>query len=332
MLLWLLVVALSFIPALIYASIIYWLDRFEQEPKRLLIGVFTWGAVVATGGAIIYSILFEVPLSFFLDETALDLAGSVLVAPIVEESLKGLAVLIIYWVARREFDSILDGIVYAGITALGFAATENVLYLGVMLSEEGVVGMLALFVLRVVLGGWGHAVYTAWIGIGLAIARSSHSLFVRLAAPFCGWVLAVSLHALHNGMASLLASEGLGGFVAMLLVDWFGWAVMLGIIIWAILREQRWMKVYLQEEVQMQLISPQQYLTASSVAKQFRARMSSLFSPHAKATKRFYRLCGELAQKKHQLASFGEEGGNSIIIMNLRREIAEIARQPIQTA
>lgn len=331
MLLWLLVVALSFIPALIYASIIYWLDRFEREPKRLLFGVFTWGAIVATGGAIIYSILFEVPLSFFLDETDLDLAGSVLIAPIVEESLKGLAVVIIYWVARREFDSILDGIVYAGITALGFAATENVLYLGSTLAEEGLGGMLVLFVLRVILGGWGHAVYTAWIGIGLALARSSQSIFIKIAAPFAGWVIAVALHALHNGMASLLASEGLEGFGVMLLVDWFGWAVMLGIVIWAILREQRWMKVYLQEEVQMQLISPQQYQTASSVAKQFRARMGSLFSPQAKATKRFYRLCGELAQKKHQLARFGDEGGNTIIISNLRKQIAELAQQPIQT-
>ena len=48
-----------------------------------------------------------------------------MIAPIIEESLKGLAVLLVFLLFRKEFDSILDGIVYAAITALGFAATEN---------------------------------------------------------------------------------------------------------------------------------------------------------------------------------------------------------------
>jgi hypothetical protein len=38
-------------------------------------------------------------------------------------------VLAVFLFFRNEFDSLLDGIVYGGITALGFAATENVLYL-----------------------------------------------------------------------------------------------------------------------------------------------------------------------------------------------------------
>ncbi len=40
----LLSVALSFGITFLYAVIIYWLDRYEKELKRLLLGVFLWGA------------------------------------------------------------------------------------------------------------------------------------------------------------------------------------------------------------------------------------------------------------------------------------------------
>lgn len=33
----------GFIPCFFFAAILYWLDRYEKEPKLLLIGVFLWG-------------------------------------------------------------------------------------------------------------------------------------------------------------------------------------------------------------------------------------------------------------------------------------------------
>lgn len=328
----LVIILLSFVPALLYASIVYWLDRYEKEPKRLLIGVFLWGAFVATTGAIIYSVLLEAPLSLFLDEMSADLAGSVLIAPLVEESLKGIAVLLVFLIFRREFDSILDGIVYASITALGFAATENVLYLSSAFGDDGAGGLLALFVLRVILGGWGHAVYTSWTGIGLALSRISRNGFVKVVAPIAGWCIAVFLHGLHNGMASVLANQGLGGLGATLLVDWLGWAVMLIVVVWAIRREQRWNTLYLREELDGRLISADQYRTACSAWAQTQARMSALFAGQYRTTSRFYQICGELAQKKHQFATHGDEGGNRAIIESLRSDLARLAPAPVRTA
>ena len=46
-------IILGFIPTLFYASIIYFLDRYEKEPLPLLGAVFTWGAVVAAAGAFV---------------------------------------------------------------------------------------------------------------------------------------------------------------------------------------------------------------------------------------------------------------------------------------
>ena len=62
-------------------------------------------------------------------EAISEFATGSLVARPVEESFKGMAVLLVYLIVRREFDSILDGIIYAGIVALGFAATENSYYI-----------------------------------------------------------------------------------------------------------------------------------------------------------------------------------------------------------
>lgn len=318
----LIAVLLSFIPAFFYAAIVYWLDRFEKEPRRLLLGAFSWGAVVATLGALVWTSVLEYSVQALTRDAALaELTGTALLAPLVEESLKGIAIVIIFLAVPYEFDSVLDGIVYGAITALGFAATENVLYLYFSGYQEGDYGaMMTLFVLRVVLGGWGHAVYTAWTGIGLAVARLRQGWAVKLGAPFLGWCVAVFLHATHNGMAALLGeSLGVAGLGATLIVDWMGWLVALGMIIWALLRERSWMITYLREEVEHGIINAAQYRTACSIRGQLGARMRGQKIRH------FYQTCAELAQKKHQLITVGDEGGNSIRIAQLRAELGQLA-------
>ena len=44
---------IGFASSLLFAYILYWLDRYEKEPLLLLGGVFLWGAVVAAGSAFI---------------------------------------------------------------------------------------------------------------------------------------------------------------------------------------------------------------------------------------------------------------------------------------
>ena len=112
-----------------------WLDRFEAEPTRLLAFAFGWGALVASAGALVLN-TSSVLLLRQVGQDPLTVA-SVGIAPVVEETLKGTAVLLILVFRRREFDGIVDGMVYAGICAAGFAFAENVLYLGRAFSEGG---------------------------------------------------------------------------------------------------------------------------------------------------------------------------------------------------
>lgn len=325
----LLALLLSFVPALCCAALVYWLDRYEKEPRILLGAVFGWGAVIAVIGAVVaQGVLEGVMTAAGSSEQATDFAGMALFAPVTEESLKGIAVLLVFLVLRREFDSVLDGIVYAAVVALGFGATENLFYLYGKYTESGMEGMLGLFILRIVMGIWDHPFYTAFIGIGLAVSRWSRSALVSWAAPPIGWCAALGFHGLHNTLATL--SEGtpeLGGL--MFLVDWSGWLFMSLLIFILIRREGRLVDAHLREEMESGRLSPSQYRTASSSWARTGARLRALFHGRMAATRRFYQVCGELAHKKEQLARLGDEGCNTALVEKLRAELAGLSNQAV---
>lgn len=315
----------GFVPMFFFAWFVYWLDRYEKEPKILLAGVFIWGAVVAAGAAFIINTMFGLGVYLFTgSEAVTDLTTGSLIAPIVEESLKGFAVLIVFLIFRREFDSILDGIIYASIAALGFAATENVFYIYQYgFTEGGYEGLFGLVFIRVFLVGWQHPFYTAFTGIGLATTRLSRIKLVKFIAPLLGWTAAVITHSVHNTLATLLS--GVTGFVFGTILDWGGWFIMFLVIVLAIFREQRNISRQLQEEVKLGVITPAQYRSASSAFAQSLARFSALTSGCYRATNRFYQVCAELAHKKQQRITLGEERGNTVIIERLRAELSRLA-------
>jgi RsiW-degrading membrane proteinase PrsW (M82 family) len=314
----------GFVPMFLFAGFINWLDRYEKEPKALLGAAFTWGVVIAGGGAYIINTVLGMGVYIMTGSPgATDFATASIIAPIVEESLKGLAVLVVFFLFRREFDSILDGIIYAGITALGFAAIENVLYIyerGYL--ESGWEGLWTLVFIRVILVGWQHPFYTAFIGIGLAIARMNRNFLIKIIAVIGGFATAVFTHAFHNTFGGLIG--GFEGLAIGTFVDWVGWFLMLIFIIWMIVHERNILKRQLYAEVKNGLISPTQYRTAMSFA-QTGARLNALSSGNYRATSRFYQVCGELAHKKEQLVKVGDEKGNLAIIEKLRDELTQLA-------
>jgi RsiW-degrading membrane proteinase PrsW (M82 family) len=311
--------------SLLFAYILFWLDRYEKEPLPLLGGVFLWGAIVAAGSAFIINTTLGIGIFAVTgSEAATDIATGSIVAPLVEEILKGLAVLIVFLIFRREFDSVLDGIIYAGVAALGFAAVENTYYIySYGYQESGWTGLVFLAFVRIILVGWQHPFYTAFFGIGLAVARMNKNWAVKIIAPLLGLAVAMFTHAFHNTMAVFLS--GLEGLAIGTLVDWTGLAVMFCILIWATWREQKNIKLYLSAEVKAGTITPTHFRTATSAWLQMFARLASLFTGKFGKTKRFYQVCGEYAHKRYQYAKLGDEGGNMAILQNLRAEMTALA-------
>ncbi len=311
----------GFVPMFLFAAFVYWLDRYEKEPKALLGAAFFWGVVIAAGGAFIINTAFGVGIYIFTgSEGAAEVGTTSVIAPIVEEILKGIAVVIVFLIFRREFDSILDGIIYGGIVGLGFAATENTIYIyrnGYL--EGGWNGLFLLVFIRVFLVGWMHAFFTAFTGIGLAVSRVNKNILIKVIAPLAGITMAMTIHAFHNTFGGLVG--GLEGLAAGTFIDWIGWAFMFGFIIWMIAQERNIVKRQLQEEVASGLISSAQYQRALSPW----TMSSAIFS--GRATSRFYQVCGELSHKKEQLAKVGDESGNAAIVDSLRAELKSLAPQ-----
>lgn len=224
------------LPLGIVLPAVLWLDRFEAEPARYLVTAFLWGACVATAGSLILntsSLLLIAEVAG--NDQARDVAA-VVVAPVVEETLKGLGVLLALLLRRREFDGVVDGIVYAATCAAGFAFAENVLYLGRGWDEYGVSGLAVVLVTRGLFGPFAHPMFTACTGVGLGIAAMRSRGALRYLAPVAGLLLAMSLHAFWNA-AALLGADGALTAYFLLQVPLFLAAT--GFAIWARRREGR---------------------------------------------------------------------------------------------
>lgn len=191
-------VLLGLVPLVIVLPVLAWLDRVEPEPLYARIHSVLWGATVA--GIVSGLVNTAVDIGF---GTA---TAAVVSAPLIEEATKGLG---IAWAVRRhELDSVLDGIVYAGWVALGFAVVENFLYF-VQADQDGF--LIQVFILRAVLTPFAHPLFTSWIGlaIGIAVVRRQSIL----AHSLWGYALAVACHAAWNGSLTIAERTGNGAWV-----------------------------------------------------------------------------------------------------------------------
>ncbi|MBL8929420.1 MAG: PrsW family intramembrane metalloprotease [Kineosporiaceae bacterium] len=196
---------LAAVPTFPVIATFLWLDRYEAEPAHLLAFAFAWGAGVATLAALLINTASVDAITAAGGDPTL---GAVFVAPLTEEFFKGLAVLLILLIRRREFDGIVDGIVYAGMAGIGFAFVENILYLGRTLGDGGA-ATAAVFILRCVVSPFAHPLFTGAIGVGLGIASRTRNVLVAILAPVLGFLGAVLLHGAWN----LSASSGFNGFL-----------------------------------------------------------------------------------------------------------------------
>jgi protease PrsW len=311
-------IGISFGASFLFAYILYWLDLYEKEPLLLLGGVFAWGVIVAAGGAFIINTIIGVGIFVVTgSEIATNLTTSAVIAPVIEEILKGLAVVLVFLIFKHEFDSILDGIIYAGVTALGFAAAENAYYIYVYgFAEEGWQGFRSLALIRLGLVGWQHPFYTAFVGIGLALARLNRNVIVKLISPALGLGAAIAAHALHNLLATLFQSPG--GILFTTALDWLGWLLMLGFVILVMFVERHKIKKYLQLEVERGTLTKDQFESTYAIFKIIGERIKAIFKGKYFITTRFYRTAAELALKKDIKERLGEEPVRGAGIQDLR--------------
>jgi protease PrsW len=296
--LWGLLVGIVFgaLPVPFYVALALWLDRYEKEPAWMLAGTFIWGATVAVFFAFIFNTINSVIFSSLFGSGAGDILGGVVSAPIVEESAKGLALFILYWWKKDEFDGVVDGVIYAAMVGLGFAMSENFLYYGRTFAEGGIEGSIFVFVLRGLISPFAHPLFTSMTGIGLGLARQSSNGFVKFAAPVIGLLTAMMLHSLWNFSSIPLGLVGFLGTYLLVMVP-----ALIGVLIMVFLglrREGQVIRYYLTPELQSGLITRQQYDALGSVGGRIGSSFRALGSDGLggwRANARFSQAATELA-------------------------------------
>lgn len=230
----------ALLPVGVVFAAIVWIDRWEPEPPILMLGAFLWGAGGATACALLLNDAVLGLESVFLGTSEHLFFERAVMAPLVEEGAKALFVVALWLWRRSEFSGMVDGIVYAGLTAAGFAFTENILYFGKAFAEGGLGsvggGVVAVFILRGLLAPFSHPLFTAMVGIGIGVASRSTTTAQRLLWPGLGYLAAVVLHGVWNASTLLGGVEFLNSYFLIMVPIFIGtgWLVS-----WQRKREQR---------------------------------------------------------------------------------------------
>ena len=169
---WILAWVLLAIYAVPIAILVYRLDLYEREPIALAAAAFAWGALGATGLSI-QAAGWNDALAAWFGADAAATWGPALVTPVIEELLKAAGLVLLVFIARDEFDDMMDGFVYGALAGLGFAVVEDVVYFMAVFGGTPS-GVIEGFSLRVLASGvYGHVLYTALVGMAIGVLAST---------------------------------------------------------------------------------------------------------------------------------------------------------------
>jgi RsiW-degrading membrane proteinase PrsW (M82 family) len=262
---------LAFIPVVVCTSIVLLIDRVDPEPPWALALAFLWGASISIFGARVVNGTVGLVASSVAGEGAAELLGTILSAPIAEEALKGLGLLIVLLALRKEFDGVVDGIVYACIIGLGFSMVEDMSYYCRAVTDSGVEDGIRCFVHRGILSPFGHSLFTAMTGIGCGIARARRRGPLVWMAPMLGYVGAVLLHATWNGVAVAAeffeyADAWYAGYVLGWVPAFLCFFVAVG---FCLSHERTILRDQLREELRLGVLSAEEYSILVSPRRRF---------------------------------------------------------------
>lgn len=239
-------ILLSLLAAVIPASVltwaIWWSDRYEREPLRLLVAAFTWGAIPAIVLALIFELILGAPFSE--DLLSGQLAQTAMIAPIVEELIKGIALLGLMFFSRAEIDDVLDGMVYGALVGVGFAMTENFLY---FLNANTGGDLILLVLLRSFVFGLNHILYTSIFGAAVGFAVQKRNKGVQIIVLTAGILLAIGAHTFHN-FSMVMSNQFWPLFFMSFLLSWGGAFIMLVIVLASLQRERHIIQHYLDND------------------------------------------------------------------------------------
>ncbi|GAA1693938.1 PrsW family intramembrane metalloprotease [Fodinicola feengrottensis] len=186
-----------------------WVSRWAREPRRWLLAALLWGAGFGALASIPIESGAQWMVRMTLGQAAADTAYPLLIAPLTEEGLKGLFLVGLLMFCRRRITDLVDCITYVGVAAVGFAATENILYLGGPVGKflagpmtAATVGPLVIpLVLRMVFLPFIHPLFTSLVAVGVTIAITRRNPVARISWVVLGYLAASLCHGVWDWTA-----------------------------------------------------------------------------------------------------------------------------------
>lgn len=314
--------------AVLFVWFFHWLERYRREWIYLFGCVFGWGIVTGAFAALFLALAVPWGMAFHLESEAFEVPRRFLfLAPAVEEGLKALAILAVMLMFRREFSYLPEGMVYGGVIAAGFAASQNVFYFyNVGYVEGGLAGLLAVFVQRGLLGGFTAVLCGAGIGAGLAWAQRRPKRWQRWHTAVTLWTGVYLCHIFRNGLVLLIGQQlGLQPLTAGAVVDLTAWVVAGALALGLLRGEYHRFLECLRREVEEGWLKPEQ---AELLKRRFwKARLQMLLPLWQDRTCRVIFLFSELAQQQLVAGETVRGSDGQVLSQRLHQELAKLVSQ-----
>jgi len=201
-------ILLAIAPVFFIIVYIYLKDKYEKEPKRLLFYNFLLGSVVSI---IVTTILYYI-INIFLplpDEHSItqQFIKAFFVVGLTEEFSKYITVRY-YAQPKSAFNEPFDGIVYAVLVSMGFAATENISYV--------IQGGYQTALVRALTAVPAHATFAILMGYYMGKAKFSKN---RIGLNLTGLLLAIIFHGSYDFFLFIDFVPGIwtGAFISLII-------------------------------------------------------------------------------------------------------------------
>src|SRR5690606_22998080 len=198
---------LAIAPVSIIILYVYFKDKYEKEPMRLLGYNFLLGAFVSVFITTLLYVIIEIPFPLNTPDSILEQFIKAFFVVGLSEEFSKYIIVRYYAQPQEDYNEPFDGIVYAVMVSMGFATTENIMYV--------IHGGMEVAIIRAFTAVPAHAVFGILMGYFMGRAKFSDN---RILLNLTGFFLAVFFHGAYDFFLFIDFVPGIwgGAFVSLL--------------------------------------------------------------------------------------------------------------------
>ncbi|MGV8814093.1 MAG: PrsW family intramembrane metalloprotease [Gelidibacter sp.] len=197
---------LAIVPVFVIIFYVYIKDKHEKEPTRLLFYNFMLGAIVSVTITTLLYIIIETPLPLNNQDSIFEQFIKAFFVVGLSEEFSKYIIIRYYSQPNEDYNEPFDGIVYAVMVSMGFAATENIMYV--------LQGGMEVAIIRAFTAVPAHATFAILMGYFMGKAKFSKN---RVVLNLTGLFLAVLFHGAYDFFLFIDFVPGIwiGAFVSL---------------------------------------------------------------------------------------------------------------------